>query len=72
MTGGITFAFGGLYINNDAEVLDSRERVLPGLYAAGNSTGCLFYNNYPGGTGLMNAAVYGKIAAESAAEYVGM
>lgn len=70
VTGGITFAFGGVLINDDAEVLDSRERVIPGLYAAGNSTGRLFYNNYPGGTGLMNAAVYGKIAAESADEYV--
>jgi tricarballylate dehydrogenase len=70
VTGGITFSFGGVAINTEAEVLDRRERVIPGLYAAGNSTGGLFFNNYPGGTGLMNAAVYGKIAAENAAEYV--
>ena len=70
VTGGITFAFGGVAINDAAEVLDSRERVVPGLYAAGNSTGGLFFNNYPGGTGLTNAAVYGKIAAESATEYL--
>jgi len=72
VTGGITFAFGGVAINDDAEVLDSRERPIPGLYAAGNATGGLFYNNYPGGTGLTNAAVYGKIAAESAAAYLGV
>lgn len=70
VTGGITFAFGGVAINDDAEVLDSRERVIPGLYAAGNATGGLFYDNYPGGTGLMNAAVYGKIAAENASDYL--
>jgi tricarballylate dehydrogenase len=70
VTGGITFSFGGVEANPDAEVLDNRGRVVPGLYAAGNATGKLFYDNYPGGTGLMNAAVYGKIAAERGAEYV--
>lgn len=69
-TGGITFSFGGVEANSDAEVLDDRGRVIPGLYAAGNATGKLFYDNYPGGTGLMNAAVYGKIAAERSDEYV--
>lgn len=68
-TGGITFAFGGLKITTDAEVLDDRELPIPGLYAAGNSTGELFYYNYPGGTGQANAAVFGKIAGEQAADY---
>lgn len=70
VTGGITFSFGGVAINSDAEVLDRREKAISGLYAAGNSTGGLFFNNYPGGTGLMNAATFGKIAAENATEYV--
>jgi tricarballylate dehydrogenase len=70
VTGGMTFAFGGVAITPEAEVLDTRDEIIPGLYGAGNSTGGLFYNNYPGGTGLTNAAVFGKIAAESAAEYV--
>lgn len=67
VTGGITFGFGGVKINTEAEVIDTRGSVIPGFYAAGNSTGELFYDNYPGGTAQMNAAVYGKIAAESAA-----
>lgn len=71
VTGGITFSFGGVEANSDAEVLDDRGHVVSGLYAAGNATGKLFYHNYPGGTGLMNAAVYGKIAAERADEYIG-
>ena len=70
VTGGITFGFGGVRITTDAEVKDDRGSVIPGFYAAGNATGDLFYDNYPGGTGLMNAAVYGKIAAEQAASYV--
>ncbi|MFC7156995.1 FAD-dependent tricarballylate dehydrogenase TcuA [Halomarina halobia] len=71
ITGGITFTFGGIEITPRAEAVDGRGRVVPGLYAAGNSTGGLFHHNYPGGTGLMNAAVYGKLAAESADEYLG-
>lgn len=67
VTGGITFAFGGVQITPSAEVLDTRGSVIEGLYAAGNSTGDLFFDNYPGGTGLINAAVFGKIAAEEVA-----
>ncbi len=67
VTCGITFTFGGLRVNTDAQVLDSDLRSIPGLYAAGELVGGLFYNNYPGGTGLMSGAVFGKIAGTSAA-----
>ncbi|MEF8812978.1 MAG: FAD-dependent tricarballylate dehydrogenase TcuA [Halovenus sp.] len=70
VTGGMTFAFGGVGITPDAEVIDTSDNVIPGLFAAGNSTGGLFYNNYPGGTGLTNAAVFGKTAAESADTFI--
>jgi tricarballylate dehydrogenase len=70
VTGGMTFGFGGIAITPDTKVLDTTDSIIPGLYAAGNSTGGLFYNNYPGGTGLTNAAVFGKIAGEQAAQYV--
>ncbi len=70
VTGGMTFAFGGLAITPDAKVLDTTDSPIPGLYGAGNVTGGLFYNNYPGGTGLTNAAVFGKVAAESAVKYL--
>ena len=67
ITCGITFTFGGLRVNIDAEVLDSDLRAIPGLYAAGELVGGIFYNNYPGGTGLMSGAVFGKIAGASSA-----
>jgi tricarballylate dehydrogenase len=70
VTGGMTFAFGGVAITPDAEVIDTRDERIDGLFAAGNSTGGLFYRNYPGGTGLTNAAVFGRVAAESAAAFV--
>jgi tricarballylate dehydrogenase len=67
VTCGITFTFGGLRINTDAQVLDRDHLPMPGLFAAGEMVGGLFYNNYPGGTGLMAGAVFGKIAGSSAA-----
>ena len=67
VTCGITFTFGGLRLNTDAQVLDSDLHSIPGLYAAGELVGGIFYNNYPGGAGLMSGAVFGKIAGKSAA-----
>lgn len=70
VTGGMTFAFGGVGITPNAEVLDTSDNVIPGLFGAGNATGGLFYNNYPGGTGLTNGAVFGRIAAETADAFI--
>ena len=46
---------------------DRDGRPIPGLYSAGEMVGGLFYFNYPGGTGLMTGAVFGRIAGTSAA-----
>ncbi len=67
VTCGITFSFGGLKINTDAQVISSDGAPIPGLYAAGELVGGIFYFNYPGGTGLTNGAVFGKIAGTNAA-----
>jgi len=69
VTCGITFTFGGLRINTHAQVLDTDLRSIPGLYASGELVGGIFYNNYPGGTGLLSGAVFGRIAGISAAQY---
>ncbi|PKB65506.1 MAG: tricarballylate dehydrogenase [SAR202 cluster bacterium Io17-Chloro-G3] len=68
VTCGITFTFGGLKIDNRAQVLDTEDQPIPGLYAAGELVGGIFHENYPGGTGLCSGAVFGKIAGVSAAE----
>jgi tricarballylate dehydrogenase len=67
VTCGITFSFGGLKINTDAQVISSDGVAIPGLYAAGELVGGIFWFNYPGGTGLTNGAVFGRIAGQSAA-----
>jgi len=70
VTCGVTFSFGGLKITNDGEVEDISGKPIPGLYAAGELVGGIFYHNYPGGTGLTSGSVFGKIAGTSAAGYV--
>jgi tricarballylate dehydrogenase len=65
-TCGVTFTFGGLRIDTDGRVLDTAQKPIPGLYAAGELVGGLFYFNYPGGTGLVSGSVFGKIAGATA------
>ena len=71
VTCGVTFTFGGLRITTDAQVIDTDGHPIPGLYAAGELVGGLFYFNYPGGTGLMSGSVFGRIAGGSAGAAVG-
>jgi tricarballylate dehydrogenase len=69
VTCGITFTFGGLGITENAEVKDTSGNVISGLFAAGEITGGSFFNNYPGGSGLMKGAVFGRLAGTSAAAF---
>ncbi len=64
---GITFTFGGVRIDERCRVLDAEGTAIPGLFAAGEMIGGLFYFNYPGGSGLVSAAVFGRLAGRSAA-----
>ena len=70
VTTGITFTFGGLKITNEAQVEDVTGAPIPGLFAAGEIVGGLYYHNYASGTGLMAGSVFGRIAGRSAAAYV--
>jgi len=67
VTCGITFSFGGLKINTGAQVMSSDGAPIPGLFAAGELVGGIFWFNYPVGTGLTNGAVFGRIAGRNAA-----
>jgi len=68
VTCGITFTFGGLRINHETgQVLDLGYDPIPGLYAAGEMVGGIFYFNYPAGTGLVSGLVFGRVAGNGAA-----
>jgi tricarballylate dehydrogenase len=69
VTCGVTFTFGGVKIDREGRVLDTDSAVIPGLYAAGEMVGGLFYFNYPGGTGLMAGSVFGRLAGTSAGAF---
>lgn len=65
---GMTYTMGGLRISPEARVLAQNGDVIPGLYAAGASTGGLEggpMRGYSGG--LSKAAIFGKIASETIA-----
>ena len=66
VTCGITFTFGGLSVDRRARVLDDDGRPVPRLFAAGELVGGLFYDNYPGGSGLTAGAVFGRLAGRGA------
>jgi tricarballylate dehydrogenase len=67
VTGGITFTFGGVRVDASAQVQSTSWTPIPGLYACGEMVGGLFHGNYPGGTGLMSGAVFGRLAGAHAA-----
>ena len=69
VTCGITFTFGGLSVDASARVTDAGARPIAGLFAAGEIAAGLFYDNYPGGAGLMAGAVFGRIAGREAARH---
>lgn len=69
VTCGVTFTFGGVKISHDGEVLDTGNQRIPGLFAAGEMVGGIFYFNYPGASGLTSGAVFGRLAGASAGRY---
>lgn len=59
----------GLIINDHAQVLDGNEKVIEGLYAAGNASGGMFAVSYPRhlpSTSVGRCVTYGYVAAKHA------
>ena len=66
VTCGITFTFGGVKIDEKAQVLNSLHEPIKGLYASGDILG-LFFHNYPSFTGQTRNAVFSRLAGMHAA-----
>lgn len=66
----IHHTMGGIQITPNAEILNKNGKVIPGLYAAGEVTGGVHGGNRLGGNAVADICVYGKIAADSALEYI--
>lgn len=69
VTAGVTFTFGGIKVSTLAEVERHGKKKIPGLYAAGEMVGGLYFHNYASGTGLMAGATFGRVAGRQAAKF---
>lgn len=67
VTGGITFTYGGLEVDDAGAVLREDGSAIDGLHACGELVGGVFYGGYPGGSGLTSGAVFGRRAGYGAA-----
>jgi tricarballylate dehydrogenase len=68
LVGAIAYTFGGLATNARSEILGERGP-MPGLYAAGETTGH-FYGTAPNAVAMLRALVFGQIAGRAAVDYV--
>jgi len=65
---GITFTYGGAKINDRAEVLDTTNQSIPGLYASGADCGGVYTKGYTGG--LCMGLAFGRVAGQEATRYL--
>ena len=66
---GIHHTMGGIKINTRAEVIDTDGNVIPGLFAAGETTGGVHGGNRVGGNAVCDFIVFGRIAGQSASDF---
>ena len=66
---GIHHTMGGIKINTSAEVIDTDGNVIPGLFAAGETTGGIHGGNRVGGNAVCDFIVFGRIAGQSATDF---
>ena len=64
------FTMGGIEINDKAQVLNSEGKPFDGLYACGELAGGVHGANRLGGSSLLGCVVYGRVAGESASQYL--
>ena len=67
VTGGITFTYGGLKVDENGNVVSDKGSPIEGLFASGELVGGVFFAGYPGGSGLTSGAVFGRRAGYGAA-----
>jgi len=67
---GVTFTFGGLAVQpQTAQLINATTgENIPGIFCVGEMMGGLFYQNYPGGSGLTSGVVFGRRAGYAAAK----
>jgi flavocytochrome c len=64
------FTMGGIEINDRAQVLNKEGKPFEGLFACGELAGGVHGANRLGGSSLLGCVVYGRVAGDSASEYL--
>lgn len=64
------FTMGGIEIDAKAQVINSEQKPFDGLYACGELAGGVHGANRLGGSSLLGCVVYGRVAGDSASEYL--
>lgn len=64
------FTMGGIEINDKAQVLNSEHKPFTGIYACGELAGGVHGANRLGGSSLLGCVVYGRVAGDSASQYL--
>lgn len=64
------FTMGGIEINDKAQVLNADGAPFDGLYACGELAGGVHGANRLGGSSLLGCVVYGRVAGDSASQYL--
>ncbi|KAH0609008.1 uncharacterized protein H6S33_001236 [Morchella sextelata] len=66
----VHFTMGGVEIDDKARVLNKEGKPFEGLYACGEIAGGVHGANRLGGSSLLGCVVYGRVAGDTAAEYL--
>ncbi|KAM0524127.1 hypothetical protein ACHAPE_001383 [Trichoderma viride] len=64
------FTMGGVEINDQAQVLNQEQKPFDGLFACGELAGGVHGANRLGGSSLLGCVVYGRVAGDSASNYL--
>ncbi|EEP77846.1 hypothetical protein UREG_02695 [Uncinocarpus reesii 1704] len=64
------FTMGGIEINDKAQVLNKEGKPFDGLFVCGELAGGVHGSNRLGGSSLLGCVVYGRVAGDSASEYL--
>jgi flavocytochrome c len=64
------FTMGGIEINDKAQVLNQEQKPFEGLFACGEVAGGVHGANRLGGSSLLGCVVYGRVAGDTASNYL--
>merc|ERR1712187_678128 len=66
----IHYCMGGMKMGDAAESLGAGDKVIGGLYSAGEAAGGIHGSNRLGGNSLLDCVVFGRVSGRSAARFL--